>query len=146
MRPKVLLVDDQPANLLALKSVLQVPDQELVAVTSGKDALKELLQHDDFAVIILDVRMPGMDGYETAAHIKRRTKTRNIPILFLTAIGADADYSMRGYSVGAVDFIVKPFDPWALRAKVAVFVELYLERRLRADQDQPLAITAPPAV
>ncbi|WP_344443413.1 response regulator [Kitasatospora nipponensis] len=145
IRPKVLLVDDQPANLLALKSVLQVPDQELVAVASGKDALKELLQHEDFAVIILDVQMPGMDGYETATHIKRRAKTRNIPIIFLTAIGADADYSMRGYSVGAVDFIVKPFDPWALRAKVAVFVELYLERRLRGSQGQPLAIAARPS-
>ncbi|MBB4928836.1 response regulator [Kitasatospora kifunensis] len=145
IRPKVLLVDDQPANLLALKSVLQVPDQELVAVSSGQDALKELLQHEDFAVIILDVQMPGMDGYETAAHIKRRAKTRNIPIIFLTAIGTDADYSMRGYSVGAVDFIVKPFDPWALRAKVAVFVDIYLERQLRSSQGRPPAITAPSA-
>ncbi|GAA1935212.1 response regulator [Kitasatospora viridis] len=140
VRPKVLLVDDRPTNLLALKSVLDVPDQELVTASSGQDALKELLLHDDFAVIILDVQMPGMDGYETAAHIKRRAKTRNIPIIFLTAIGNDPEHSVRGYSVGAVDFIVKPFDPWALRAKVAVFVELYLERRLY--QDPPL----PPGV
>lgn len=146
VRPKVLLVDDQPANLLALKSALQVPDQELVAVSSGVDALRQLLQHEDFAVIILDVQMPAMDGYETAAHIKRRARTRHIPIIFLTAIGSDADYSMRGYSVGAVDFIVKPFDPWALRAKVAVFVDIYLERQQRGGPDGPPGLPASAAI
>jgi CheY-like chemotaxis protein len=135
IRPKVLLVDDMPANLLALSGVLETPDYQLMTASSGPDALKELLQHDDFAVIVLDVQMPGMDGYETAAHIKRRAKTRNIPIIFLTAIGNDPDHSVRGYSVGAVDFIVKPFDPWALRAKVTVFVELYLERRLYKQEE-----------
>ncbi|MFC8447732.1 response regulator [Kitasatospora sp. NPDC057223] len=144
IRPKVLLVDDQPSNLLALTSVLDVPDQELVTASSGHEALKKLLQHEDFAVIILDVQMPDMDGYETAGHIKRRAKSRNIPIIFLTAIGNDPDYSMRGYSVGAVDFIVKPFDPWALRAKVTVFVELYLERRLYRTSKPFLQITAGP--
>ncbi len=97
IRPKVLRVGDQPSNLLAPTSVLDVPDQELVTAASGHEALKKLLQHEDFAVIILDVQMPGMDGYETAGHIKRRAKSRNIPIIFLTAIGNDPDYSMRGY-------------------------------------------------
>lgn len=131
-QPKVLLVDDQPPNLLALEAVLATHDHEVVSVSSGQEALKALLDAEDFAVIILDIQMPEMDGYETAAHIKRRTRTRDIPIIFLTAIGNDPEYSMRGYAAGAVDFIVKPFDPWALRAKVAVFVEIYLQRRLYA--------------
>jgi CheY-like chemotaxis protein/cell division protein FtsB len=129
--PKVLIVDDQPANLLAMTAALSSLDQELVAVPSGREALKALLDHDDFAVIILDVQMPEMDGYETAAHIKRRSRTRDIPIIFLTAMGADAGHSARGYAAGAVDYIAKPCDPWALRAKVAVFTEIHLERRLR---------------
>ncbi|MFJ4095175.1 two-component system response regulator [Kitasatospora sp. NPDC089913] len=131
-RPKVLLVDDRRPNLMALEAVLHTHGHEVVSVSSGQEALKALLESDDFAVIILDVQMPGMDGYETAAHIKRRARTRDIPIIFLTAIGNDPEYSMRGYAAGAVDFIVKPFDPWALRAKVAVFVEIHLERREHA--------------
>ncbi|RAJ31236.1 response regulator receiver domain-containing protein [Kitasatospora sp. SolWspMP-SS2h] len=132
--PKVLLVDDKRPNLLALEAVLGTSGHQVVSVSSGPEALKALLETDvsDFAVIILDVQMPGMDGYETAAHIKRRARTRDIPIIFLTAVGNDPEYSMRGYAAGAVDFIVKPFDPWALRAKVAVFVEIFLERRLYA--------------
>ncbi|WP_439681879.1 response regulator [Embleya sp. MST-111070] len=130
-QPKILLVDDQPNNLLALEEVVAAPGHDIVSVRSGQEALKALLDHDDFAVIILDVQMPGMDGYETAAHIKRRSRTRNIPIVFLTAMGLDAEHSIRGYSAGAVDYIVKPFDPWALRAKVAVFIDLHLERRER---------------
>lgn len=129
--PKVLIVDDQPDNLLAMTAVLSSLDQELVAVSNGRDALKALLDHHDFAVIILDVQMPDMDGYETAAHIKRRTRNRDIPIIFLTAMGTDAEHSARGYAAGAVDYIGKPFDPWALRAKVAVFTEIFLERRCR---------------
>ncbi|AEW99295.1 response regulator [Streptantibioticus cattleyicolor] len=129
--PKVLVVDDQPDNLLAMTAVLSTLDQELVAVPSGRDALKALLDHDDFAVIIMDVQMPDMDGYETAAHIKRRSRDRDVPIIFLTAMGADPEHSARGYAAGAVDYIGKPFDPWVLRAKVAVFTGIYLERRLR---------------
>ncbi|MFB8240219.1 response regulator [Kitasatospora purpeofusca] len=131
-RPKVLLVDDKRPNLMALEAVLNTHGHEVVSVSSGQEALKALLESNDFAVIILDVQMPEMDGYETAAHIKRRARTRDIPIIFLTAIGNDPEYSMRGYAAGAVDFIVKPFGPWALRAKVAVFVEIYLERREHA--------------
>ncbi|MEU5537588.1 response regulator [Streptomyces sp. NPDC020362] len=133
--PKVLIVDDQPDNLMAMTAVLSTLDQELVAVASGREALKALLDHDDFAVIIMDVQMPDMDGYETAAHIKRRPRTHDVPIIFLTAMGADPEHSARGYAAGAVDYIGKPFDPWALRAKVAVFTGIYLEqRRLAGDQ------------
>ncbi|MEU5364291.1 response regulator [Streptomyces sp. NPDC005925] len=127
--PKVLIVDDQPDNLLAMTAVLSTLDQELVAVPSGREALKALLDHDDFAVIIMDVQMPDMDGYETAAHIKRRPRTNDVPIIFLTAMGTDPEHSARGYAAGAVDYISKPFDPWVLRAKVAVFTGIYLEQR-----------------
>ncbi|MFD3970336.1 two-component system response regulator [Streptomyces cyaneofuscatus] len=128
--PKVLVMDDQPDNLLALTAVLETLDQDLVTVSSGRDALRALLDHEDFAVIIMDVQMPGMDGYETAAHIKRRPRTRDVPIIFLTAMGIDPEHTARGYAAGAVDYISKPFDPWALRAKVAVFTEIHLERRI----------------
>jgi CheY-like chemotaxis protein len=127
--PKILIVDDQPDNLLAMTAVLATLDQELVTVSSGREALKALLDHDDFAVIIMDVQMPEMDGYETCAHIKRRPRTRDVPIIFLTAMGVDSEHSARGYAAGAVDYISKPFDPWALRAKVAVFTSIHLERR-----------------
>ncbi len=129
-RPKILVVDDQHHNLLAMTAALSQLDQELVAAASGQEALKALLDHDDFAVILLDVQMPEMDGYETAAQIKRRARNRDIPIIFLTAMGIDPEHSARGYAAGAVDYIAKPFDPWALRAKVAVFTEIFLERRL----------------
>ncbi|URN18505.1 MULTISPECIES: response regulator [Streptomyces] len=129
--PKVLIVDDQPDNLLAMTAVLATLEQELVTVSSGREALKALLDHDDFAVIILDVQMPEMDGYETAAQIKRRPRNRDVPIIFLTAMGADPEHTARGYAAGAVDYISKPFDPWALRAKVAVFTAIHLERRVR---------------
>ncbi|MFE7617286.1 response regulator [Streptomyces sp. NPDC057496] len=126
--PKILIVDDQPSNLLAMTAVLGSLDQELVTVSSGREALKALLDHEDFAVIIMDVQMPEMDGYETCAHIKRRPRNRDVPIIFLTAMGVDSEHSARGYAAGAVDYISKPFDPWALRAKVAVFTSIYLER------------------
>ncbi|MCS0637514.1 response regulator [Streptomyces sp. LP05-1] len=127
--PRILLVDDQADNLLAMTAVLAGLDQELVAVSSGREALKALLDRDDFAVIIMDVQMPDMDGYETAAHIKRRSRTRDVPIIFLTAMGTDPEHSARGYAAGAVDYIGKPVDPWVLRAKVAVFTGIHLERR-----------------
>src|SRR5688572_30881864 len=127
-KAKILLVDDRPENLLALEAILSALDQTLVRASSGEEALKALLT-DDFAVILLDVQMPGMDGFETAAHVKRREKTRDIPILFLTAIDGEAHQAFRGYAAGAVDYLAKPFDPWVLKAKVGVFVELYERRR-----------------
>ena len=105
--------------------------------TSGEEALKALLA-DDFAVILLDVQMPGMDGFETASHIKRRERTRDIPIIFLTAINREPQHAFRGYSAGAVDYLAKPFDPWVLRAKVSVFVELYLKNRQLREQAELL--------
>jgi CheY-like chemotaxis protein len=128
--PKILIVDDQQDNLLAITAVLGTLDQELVTVSSGREALKALLDNDDFAAIIMDVQMPDMDGYETAAQIKRRPRNRDVPIIFLTAMGADPVHTNKGYLVGGVDYITKPFDPWALRAKVAVFTQIHIERRL----------------
>ncbi|WP_354645073.1 response regulator [Kitasatospora camelliae] len=125
-KAKILLVDDRPENLLALEAILSALDQTLVRAASGEEALKALLT-DDFAVILLDVQMPGMDGFETASHIKRRERTRDIPIIFLTAINHGPHHTFRGYAAGAVDYISKPFDPWVLRAKVSVFVDLYMK-------------------
>jgi CheY-like chemotaxis protein len=132
-KPRILLVDDRAENLTALEAILSALNQTLVPVQSGDAALKALLT-GEFAVILLDVVMPGMDGFETAAHIKRRAKTRDIPIIFLTAASAEPDYAFRGYAAGAVDYIAKPFDPWVLRAKVSVFVELYLKNQQLREQ------------
>jgi CheY-like chemotaxis protein len=134
-RAKALLVDDRKDNLLALEAILQGLPVTPVAVQSGEAALKQLLT-DDFAVILLDAQMPNMDGFETASHIKRRERTRHVPILFLTAADRDAALALRGYAVGAVDYLTKPFDPWVLRAKVSVFVELWTKsQQLKAQAD-----------
>ena len=132
-KAKILLVDDRAENIVALEAILSSLNQVLVPARSGDAALKALLS-DEFAVILLDVLMPGMDGFETAAHIKRRPKTRDVPIIFLTARNAEPDYAFRSYSAGAVDYIAKPFDPWVLRAKVSVFVDLYMKNRQLSDQ------------
>jgi CheY-like chemotaxis protein len=132
-KAQILLVDDREENLVALEAILSSLDQELVRARSGEEALKALLT-DEYAVILLDIVMPGMDGFETAQDIKRRRKTRDVPIIFLTAVNSDPDYAFRGYAAGAVDFIAKPFDPWVLRAKVSVFVELYNKTRQLQNQ------------
>ncbi|TQS27229.1 two-component system response regulator [Microbispora sp. KK1-11] len=132
-RARVLLVDDREENLIALEAILSSLDVVPIRARSGEEALKALLS-TDFALILLDVRMPGMDGFETAAHIKRRERTRNIPIIFLTVVDSAPDYAFRGYAAGAVDYLTKPFDPWVLRAKVAVFVELYTMNRRLTEQ------------
>jgi CheY-like chemotaxis protein len=121
---RVLAVDDRRDNLLALQAILEGLPIEIVSVTSGEDALKRLLV-EDYAVILLDAHMPGMDGFETAGHVKQRERTRHIPILFLTAVDYDPHLAFRGYQAGAVDYITKPFDPWVLRSKVTVFVDLW---------------------
>ncbi len=134
-RAKALLVDDRRDNLLALEAILQGLPVQAVAVESGEAALKQLLT-DDFAVILLDAQMPNMDGFETASHIKRRERTRHVPILFLTAADRDAQLALRGYAVGAVDYLTKPFDPWVLRAKVSIFVELWTKtQQLKAQAE-----------
>lgn len=130
---KALLVDDRRDNLIALEAMLQGLPVRPVAVSSGEAALKQLLI-EDFAVILLDVQMPGMDGFETANHIKRRERTRHVPIIFLTAADRDAQLALRGYAVGAVDYLTKPFDPWVLRAKVSVFVDLWMKNQQLAAQ------------
>jgi CheY-like chemotaxis protein len=126
---KILAVDDREENLVALAAVLDALPVEVVGVSSGRQALRELL-NDEFALILLDVVMPEMDGFETAGHIKSRARTRDIPIIFLTAAGGAGDQAYQGYAAGAVDYLTKPFDPWLLRAKVSIFVDLH-RRTLR---------------
>lgn len=127
-RAAILMVDDHPANLLALEAILEPLGQELVKATSGEEALKQLLQRD-FAVILMDVQMPGLDGFQTASLIKQRERTRTIPIIFLTALSRDAAHVFKGYAHGAVDYLLKPFDPEILRSKVSVFVDLFLKEQ-----------------
>ena len=126
-RARILLVDDDERNLLALSQVLEEL-AEVVCVTSGRDALRQLLS-GDFAVILLDVFMPGMDGYETASLIRERQQTARIPIIFLSAVNKETEHLMRGYAMGAVDYVFKPVEPLMLKSKVSVFVDLYEMRR-----------------
>ncbi|MFB5281122.1 PAS domain S-box protein [Peribacillus sp. Hz7] len=120
----ILMVDDHPENLLALEAVLSSPNYNLVCATSGKEALKCLLKQE-FAVILLDVQMPGLNGFETAKLIRARAKTKHTPIIFITAISQDREHVERGYSVGAIDYIFKPFQPEILKAKIGKFVEMH---------------------
>ncbi len=134
-RPAVLLVDDRPENLVALEAVLAPLGCRMVTATSGAEALKRLLE-DDFAVILLDVQMPELDGFETADYIKRRERTKHIPIIFVTAISKEEHHVFRGYEAGAVDYVFKPYDPVVLRSKVAVFLDLFtVGRRLRTSEE-----------
>src|SRR5216684_648637 len=124
LRARILMVDDHQPNLLALEAILAPLGEELVGVTSGEDALRQLLD-GEFALLLMDVQMPGMDGIETAAVIKQRERNRSTPIIFLTAIAKDPSFIFKGYSQGAVDYLLKPFDPEILRTKVSVFVDLW---------------------
>jgi len=125
---KILLVDDRPENLLALEAILEPLGQLLIRATSGPDALKRVLE-TEFAVILLDVQMPGMNGFEVAEIIKSRERSRTIPIIFLSAISKEDAYVFKGYSMGAVDYVFKPFNPDVLRSKVAVFVDLFTKQQ-----------------
>jgi CheY-like chemotaxis protein len=125
--PRVLLVDDVPANLLALRAVLAPVGAELVEASSGPEAV-DLIERDWFAVILIDVQMPGMDGFETAARIRVTDHGREVPILFLTAIHMDQRHVLKGYAAGAADYITKPFDPGVVRARVRAFVQLFHQR------------------
>ena len=120
----ILLVDDRPENLLAIEAIIEKDEYNLVKASSGEEALKCLLK-DKFALILLDVQMPGMDGFTTAKIIKAREKTKNIPILFITANNMESEHIFMGYSVGAIDYILKPVDPLILKAKVEGFVDIY---------------------
>jgi CheY-like chemotaxis protein len=129
---RILLVDDRAENLVALEAILAPLNQILVPVRSGEQAL-QAAGDQEFAVVLLDIVMPGMDGFETAAQIKSQAKNRDVPIILLTAAAAPLEHSFRGYAAGAVDYLAKPFDPWVLQAKVSVFVDLYLKSS-RLDQ------------
>ena len=137
-RVKLLLVDDRQENLVALQAILEPLGQGLVLAHSGEEALKCVLQHD-FACILLDVQMPEMNGFDVAQIIKSREKSRYIPIIFLSAISKEDSYVFKGYSMGAVDYVFKPFNPDVLRSKVAVFVDLYLKQQQIIEQAELLA-------
>ncbi|MGP4050823.1 response regulator [Streptomyces sp. 2A115] len=145
-RASILLVDDMEDNLVALEAVLGSLNEPLVRARSGEEAMKALLRQR-FAVVLLDIRMPGMDGFETAANIKRLDQTKDVPIIFLTGTDSDAGYAFRGYATGAADYLTKPFDPWVLRAKVTVFLDLHrknqqLERMLAQQQGHGALVNA----
>nr|MBA2404958.1 response regulator [Bdellovibrionales bacterium] len=129
----ILVVDDRPEGILSVQAVLTNPDYNLVVACSGAEALKHLLVYD-FAVILLDVQMPIMDGFETAEMIKTRPASKDIPIIFMSAINQDEQYVYQGYNVGAVDYLLKPFDPYILRSKVAIFVEIFKKKLLIIEQ------------
>ncbi len=134
----ILIVDDRPENILALEAILKPMNVDVVSATSGEGALKQLLK-GDFAVILLDVHLPGMNGFETATRIKQRERTRDVPIIFLTAVSREPHHAMRGYSAGAVDYISKPYDPWLLRAKIALFIDLHEKNSVLKRQRELLA-------
>ncbi|MFD1849087.1 EAL domain-containing protein [Oceanobacillus bengalensis] len=134
----ILLVDDRPENLLAIEAIIEKEEYNLVKASSGEEALKFLLKNT-FAVILLDVQMPGMDGFSTAKIIKAREKTKNIPILFITANNLESEHIFMGYSVGAIDYILKPVDPLILKAKVEGFVGIYKMRQQLITQATTLA-------
>ena len=134
----ILLVDDRPENLLALEAILEPLGQNLVRALSGAEALKAVLARD-FAVILMDVQMPGMNGFEAAQLIKARERSKYIPIIFLTAISKEEEYVFQGYTVGAVDYLAKPFNPDILRSKVAVFVDLHSKNQQIKRQERMLA-------
>jgi PAS domain S-box-containing protein len=136
-RANVLLVDDHPGNLLALEAILAPLGHDLVKADSGEEALKQILKRD-FALVLLDVQMAGMSGFETAGLIKQHPRCRHIPLIFITAVNRDASHVFRGYSQGAVDYLVKPFDADILRSKARVFIDLHLKGEKIKDQERQL--------
>lgn len=128
LRANVLVADDTPANVLAIEQVLEPLQHNVVTASSGDEVLRALLKAE-FAVILLDVHMPIMDGFEVAAQIKAREKTRHVPIIFLTAINQAPSDVFQGYEAGAVDYLSKPVEPWLVRAKVGAFVDIWLEHK-----------------
>ena len=135
----ILIVDDREENLLALEGWLENPDLKIVRATSGNEALGLTLE-EDFALVLLDVQMPEMDGFETAELMRLSEKTKNIPIIFVTAINKEQEHVFKGYSAGAVDYLSKPLNPDILRAKVQVFLQLYRQKRLLEDTSGKLKL------
>lgn len=133
---KILVVDDKKENLLALRAILPETEYNVITATSGEEALLLLLKHD-FAVILLDVMMPGMDGYELARLIRSRERNRHVPIIFLTAVATDSEHIHKGYSLGAADYLMKPLEPEIVKSKVNVFIDLY-EKTLQVKKQEEL--------
>ncbi|HTF19917.1 MAG TPA: response regulator [Chryseolinea sp.] len=138
MQPKILLVDDREDNLLSIETILEPGGYQFVKANSGRQALKVLLNEFDFAMILMDVKMPNLNGFETAALIYEREKLKHIPIIFITANNYGDESMFKGYQSGAIDFILKPFNPDVLRAKVGVLIDLYRKNRLLFEQEQKL--------
>jgi signal transduction histidine kinase len=141
MKKKILLVDDRPDNLLSMESILEPCGYDLVKAGSGREALKILLTDFDFALILMDVKMPNLNGFEIAEMIYEREKLKHIPIVFITANNYGEENMFKGYRTGAVDYIYKPINPELLKAKVAVFVDLYTKNhQLMAHEQKLIAI------
>src|SRR6476620_11253986 len=138
MKKKILLVDDREDNLFSMETILEQDGYELVKANSGRQALKILLKEYDFAMILMDVKMPNLNGFETAALIYEREKLRHIPIIFITANNYGDENIFKGYQAGAVDYIYKPINPVLLRAKVSVFIDLYKKNYRLHVQEQKL--------
>src|SRR5437868_560350 len=138
----ILIVDDEPKNLTALETVLDDPSYRLVRAGSGDEALLALVK-EEFALLILDIQMPGMNGFELAQMVKQRKKTASIPIIFLTAYYSEDQHVLEGYSTGAVDYLHKPVNPAILRSKVALFAELYRKSRELARANHGLLAEVP---
>jgi PAS domain S-box-containing protein len=133
----ILMVDDRPENLVALEAILEPLGHQLVRANSGEEALRHILRQE-FAVVLMDVQMPGMSGFETVQLIKSRERSKHLPIIFLTAISKDEQYVFEGYSAGAVDYMSKPFNPAVLRSKVSVFIDLFLKNQQISRQSEQL--------
>jgi len=127
----ILLVDDKPENLVSLEALLENPDHNIIKTTSGNEALRLMLEYD-FALVLLDVQMPEMDGFEIAELMRGSEKTKCIPIIFVTAISKEQKHVFKGYESGAVDYLFKPLDPDILKSKVNVFIELHRQKKLLA--------------
>src|SRR5215469_8846788 len=138
MNQKILLVDDREDNLLSMETILESEGYEFVKAKSGRQALKILLKEFDFALILMDVQMPNLNGFETAALIYERERLRHIPIIFITANNYGEENLFKGYRAGAVDYIYKPVNPELLRVKVGVFVDLYRKNQRLLAQEQKL--------
>jgi signal transduction histidine kinase len=137
-QPKILLVDDREDNLLSIETIVEPDNYRIVKANSGRQALKILLTEYDFALILMDVKMPNLNGFETASMIYEREKLKHIPIIFITANNYGEENVFKGYQLGAVDYIYKPVNPDLLRAKVAVFIDLYRKNRMLLAQEQKL--------
>jgi signal transduction histidine kinase len=140
MKPKILLVDDREDNLFSIETILEPSGYRFVKATSGRQALKILLNEFDFAMILMDVEMPNLNGFETAALIYERDKLKHIPIIFITANNYGDDNLFKGYQSGAIDYIFKPINSNVLRAKVGVLIDLYKKNRLLLEQEQKLIV------